>query len=77
MEIHFAHFVSHFTFELIGKMWVVEFDGRRILILSSRAEVQRLQGLYLWRDWAEGQSVGLRSHLPCFLFSCFTIVYSI
>lgn len=75
MEIHITRFVSHFTFELIGKMWSVEFDGRHTLILSTRWEIQRLQGFCLWRDWAEEQSVGLRSHLLCFRFSCFTITY--
>lgn len=69
------NFVSPFTFQLIGKMWVMWFDVRHILILSPWGEIQRLQGLCLWRGWAEAQSVGLRSRLFCSLFICLSIMY--
>lgn len=51
------------------------FDVRHTLILSPWGEIQRLQGLCLWRGWAEAQFVGLRSCLFCSLFSCFSIMY--
>lgn len=51
------------------------FDVKHTFILSPWGEIQRLQGLCLWRGRAEAQSVGLRSRLFCSLFSCFSITY--